>query len=144
LSRFDDSIALLDMRTRELSPLPQTKGLVAPRWSPDGHYLSALQADSKHLVRYDFASHERQELTQFPVHNHAWSRDSQAIYVAGYFVDDPALFRVRIADGTLEKLVSLRVFGQIPGWGGLVPDDSIPIVRDLGIREIYALDWQVP
>jgi hypothetical protein len=37
-----------------------------------------------------------------------------------------------------------RAEGQFGFWMGLAPDDSPLVVRDVGVQEIYALDWEAP
>ena len=78
-----------------------------------------------------------------------WSRNGDYIYFLGI---PPAgqprgLFHIRLRDGKLEQVVSLKDFRQAPGWGdwsGLAPDDSPLLVRDAGGQDIYALDWDAP
>ena len=69
-----------------------------------------------------------------------------------YFDDDspsdPAIFRVRFADGNLERVLSLKNLRRESGiwftWFGLGLDDSPLLLRSAGSQEIYALDWEVP
>ena len=76
-----------------------------------------------------------------------WSRDGKYIYFRT-FGSDPALYRVRISDHKLEKIVSLKgirlTIGVAGTWCGLAPDDSPLVLRDVGSQEIYALDLQLP
>ena len=57
---------------------------------------------------------------------------------------DAAIYRVRISDHKLEKVVSLKgirlTIGEVGTWCGLAPDDSPLVLRDVGSQEIYALD----
>ena len=32
-------------------------------------------------------------------------------------------------------------FGE---WVGVAPDDGVLALRDVGVREIFALDWEMP
>jgi len=65
-----------------------------------------------------------------------------------YFGSDPALYRVRITDHKLERIVGLKgirlTIGFAGTWCGLAPDDSSLLLRDVGSQEIYALDLQLP
>ena len=87
----------------------------------------------------------------------AWSRIANNTYVGAmnwsvdarylYFLrrgSDPAILRIRIADGTIEQVTDLegvRQTGFRSGfWMGLTPDDSPLILRDVGTDEIYSLD----
>jgi hypothetical protein len=56
--------------------------------------------------------------------------------------------RVRIKDGVLEHLLSLKDFPQpsdiFASWIGLTPDDAPLLMRDRSVQEIYALDLNFP
>ena len=62
--------------------------------------------------------------------------------------DDPAFCRVRVRDGKVERIVSLkgiqRQLGVFGPWAGLAPDSSPLISRDISFDEIYAFDWHAP
>ncbi|HEX2597455.1 MAG TPA: hypothetical protein VHL05_01715, partial [Terriglobales bacterium] len=59
-----------------------------------------------------------------------------------------AYFRLRVPDGEIERVVSLKnIHRFLPIWGewsGLAPDGSPLFVRDISTQEIYALDWVLP
>jgi Tol biopolymer transport system component len=86
------------------------------------------------------------ELSKVLVSYPSWSRDGKYIYFDSPFADDPALYRVRISDHKLERLVSLKGFQRSGSynWFGIAADDSPMVVRYAGTREIYALDWDAP
>ena len=48
------TIRVLDLTTHQVSTLPGSKGLFAPRWSADGRYIPAMSGDSTKLLRFDF------------------------------------------------------------------------------------------
>jgi WD40 repeat protein len=137
-------IRILDLRTHQTSVLPGSKGLFSPRWSPDGRYIAAIPASGFGFILFDFTTQKWTELTKVLIGYPSWSRDSKYIYFDGG--DDPAFYRVRIADHKLERLVSLKNLRRAGYgyWTGLGPDDSPLLLRDVGTEEIYALDWQVP
>jgi Tol biopolymer transport system component len=140
----------LDLETREVSKLPDSEGLFAPRWSPDGRYVAALPFDQQRLVLFDFTTGKWADLTEGEGEtNHPiWSRDGTHLYFQRIIGEDSGVFRVRVSDGKLEKVVDLKGFRQAMGryypWSGLGPDDSVLLMRDVGIHEIYAFDWEVP
>jgi hypothetical protein len=76
-----------------------------------------------------------------------WSCDGNYLYFISSG-SDAAIYRVRISDHKLEKVVSLkgirRTIGEVGTWCGLAPDDSPLILRDVGSQEIYALDLKPP
>jgi len=77
-----------------------------------------------------------------------WSPDGRYIGFDTSFTGDPEFFRVRVADGLIERVASLknihRFFSQVGEWSGMAPDGSPLVVRDISTQEIYALDWQLP
>jgi hypothetical protein len=82
-----------------------------------------------------------------PVGYASWSHDGNYIYFNALPASDTAMYRVRISDHKLERLVSLknlRRIGSLGLWSGLAPDDSILVTRDIGSQDIYALDWEAP
>jgi Tol biopolymer transport system component len=144
------AIHMLDLKTRQVSTLPGSEGLLFPIWSPNGRYLVAETPEEKGML-YDFKVRRWAEL---PVHGFGywtWSRDGKFIYFDGDFHsahNDPAVFRLRIADRKIERVATLkgmrRTFGVFGSWFGLAPDDSPLLLRNLSSQQIYALDVQFP
>jgi serine/threonine protein kinase/Tol biopolymer transport system component len=139
-------IDLLDLKTHQVSLLPNSKGFHSPRWSPDGRYIAAIPMEAQQsLVLFDFTTQKWTELVKLPMGYPNWSRDSKYIYFDAYG-SAAGFYRVRISDHKLERLFSpknLRRTGTYQ-WTGLAPDDSPLLLRDVGTEEIYALDWQAP
>ncbi len=143
------AIRLLDLRTHQVSTLSGSEGLFYPRWSPSGRYVLAVpEADWEKLMLFDSTSQKWVELVKEQMYYATWSRDGKYIYFDTPQREDPAIFRVRISDHKLERLISLKDFrlgaGYLGPWFGLAPDDSPLLVRDVGTHEIYALDWDAP
>ena len=142
-------VQILDLNTHQTSTLPDSEGRWSPRWSPDGRFLITLTSDTKTLVAFDFRSKKWKEVVVnkagfgYP----SWSRDSAYVYV-DTLGDDPVFCRVRMRDGKLERIVSLkgiqRQLGVFGPWAGLAPDGSPLISRDISFDEIYAFDWHAP
>lgn len=142
------AIHLLDLKTGQVATESGSEGLFSARWSPDGRHIAALTADpSQTLVLFDLETHKRMELRKSAAYPN-WSRDGRHIYFDDPYRDEPALCRVRISDGEVEKLTTLdpRVLSWaiIGKWTGLAPDDSPLVLRDTSLEEIYALDWKAP
>jgi Tol biopolymer transport system component/DNA-binding winged helix-turn-helix (wHTH) protein len=141
-------IAIYDLETKTISPLPGAGQLFSPHWSPDGRYIAAVTNDSLKLMLFDRVSQQWQELVSLPIGYPSWSRDGQYLYFDTTLTGDAAFFRVRISDRKLERLLSLkgvrRYWGEFGPWTGLAPDDSPLVARDTSSQEIYALDWQAP
>jgi Tol biopolymer transport system component len=146
------AIKLVDMKTRQLSVLPGSKGIFASRWSPNGKYLVGLTSDNSKLMLYDFGAKTRRELQHGPglVGYLDWSAYSSSVYFDTLINDQPGYFRVRISDSKLERVASFQNFRMYPGpfgpgsWTGLGPGDVLLTVRDISAQEIYALDVEWP
>jgi len=141
------AIHVMELATGKVVRLPGSEGLWTPRWSPDGRFILALTADSVSslsgsLMLFDVCTRKWKTLTQDAIIDPAWSRDGKFIYYKGY--PNPAVIRVRVSDGMVEKIVDLRdskpeydaSFGL---YVGLAPDDSPLMLRKVHQTEIYAL-----
>jgi Tol biopolymer transport system component len=78
----------------------------------------------------------------------SWSRDSKYIYFDSGLTENPAFYRVRVADRKLERIADLKgfrrvVFAWIP-WSGVTPDGAPLLLRDISSQEVYALDFESP
>ncbi len=133
-------IHILNLKTRQLTDLPGSEGLWTARWSPDGRYIAALTKDSRNLMLFDFRAARWTKLaTLAQIPDLVWSRREAAIYFNGELTaGDPAVFRMKVPSGQLERLASLK--GRTESdWLGLTPDDSPLIARSTSAREIYAM-----
>lgn len=143
-------LQLLDLKTGHISKLPNSEGLIFPRWSPDGRYIAALSPYAGKLVLLDFASKSRSDLVGAQpgqiVGAPAWSKDSKYLYFSGYLEGPYAVSRIQLSNHRIEHVASLdqvrQALGTLGGWFGLAPDDSVLILQDRSIQEIYALEWE--
>ena len=144
-------IQKVDLRTRQLSAIPGSVGMTAPRWSLDGRVLTALTADLRKLMLFDFAAEKWSELTtgkalQYP----NLSRDAKYTYFEDIGESGPELDRVSVTDYKRERVLGFkdihRVYVLDSGfpWSGLDLEDSPLIMRNVGIQEVYALDLEFP
>src|SRR5271167_2101716 len=73
----DFEILLVDVQSRQVSSLPNSLGLFAPRYSPDGRYISAFAVDGSKCVMFDTRSKTWSDLMSGTVLEYPdWSRDS--------------------------------------------------------------------
>ena len=141
----ENTIQIAELETGQLTPVPGSKGLFSPRWSPDGRHLAALSHDGLRLLLYDFASQRWRPLVERTYVGYpAWARDSASLFVT----EDGRRVRYRLADGRREVVHSfegLRQINRLLGpWVGHAPDDSILALRDTSIDEIFALELETP
>ena len=143
-------IQLVDMKTRQTSTFPGSKGLFSPRWSPDGRYLAAVSVEGSHkLMLYDFRTQKWSEWhTEASVNYPYWSSDSRYVYFDNFGVENPKCHRIKVGDNRPEDLFGLaglrRYLGFWGSWSGQAPDDSRLYVRDMSTQDIYALDVDFP
>lgn len=75
-----------------------------------------------------------------------WSHDGKYVCMRESSKGSPRLIRVRIRDGAVEDVLSLKDIPQLVDffttWIGLTPEDAPVLIRDRSVQEIYALDLQ--
>jgi Tol biopolymer transport system component len=137
-------IHVFDLKTNQVSTLPESEGLFSPRWSPDGRYIAALSFNSRGLMLFDFATQKWEEIAKITLGFPNWSKNSDYVYFL-HEENDPAVMRVRLSDHKVERVADLKNFRQagfFSIWLGLAPDDSPLLLRGTGTQEIYSLDWE--
>ena len=142
----NSTILLLDVKANKISTVAGSKGLFSPRWSPDGRYLIALPFASHSLMLFDFSTQKWEEISKISLGFPNWSKNSDYVFFL-HGEDQPSVMRIRIRDRKLEHVADLKNFrqtGYFNFWLGIAPDDSPLLLRDIGTKEIYALDWQAP
>jgi len=149
--RDNSEIDIVDVKTGQVSTIPDSSGKFGPRWSPDGRYLTAspFENNPKTLFLYDFQTQRW----------NTWMTDKNGIEYPswtsdGHFVqywsggDKPAVRRLRLGETTSKILFYLTDFRTYTGlmgpWISNAPDDSVMLVRDTSTQEIYALDVELP
>jgi len=146
-SAVPTQILVLDRATNQVSALPDSVGLLSPRWSPDGRYIAATTIDSQKLLVFDRVTKKWNKLAQIGVGYLCWSRDSKYLYF-DTFGTEPSVARVGIANHNVENVVDLqdlhRAWGPYGPWFGLAPDDSLLAARDIGSQEVYAIQRPIP
>jgi Tol biopolymer transport system component/DNA-binding winged helix-turn-helix (wHTH) protein len=141
-------LRILDVKTKQLSLIPGSEGMLFPAWSPDGCYISAsiIEGAKRGGWLYELSTGRWKSLPIFgPC---SWSHDSQSIYCDRRSDSEAAVVRVRVANGRIEKVVSLkgihRADGAFGEWFGLDTNNAPLVLRDMSSRQIYALDWEAP
>jgi len=147
----DYAIAQVDLKNSSVSNIAGATGMFAPRWSPDGRYLSSFTADNHKLMVLDLKIGQWSEVSTGKSLSYPnWSRDGKFVYFEDIGESGPEIARVSITDHKREHVVALknvpRVYLSQSGqpWNGLAPDNSPIIMRDVGNREIYSLELQLP
>jgi len=144
------SIQMLNLENHQITSLPGSEGICCPRWSPDGRYMAAASKAFTQISLYDFATQKWQVAVKGLNYlgYFTFTRDSKFLVFDTPEVEDPYFYRLRLADLSVERIVSskntTRFYGALGPWSGLAPDGSPLFVRDISNQEVYALDWQLP
>ncbi|HXY08307.1 MAG TPA: protein kinase [Terriglobales bacterium] len=142
------TIKSVDLKTLQVTNVPDSKGMFVPQCSPDGRYIAVSSRDGQKLMLFDVKAQKWSELLKTNVGYVNWSKDSRYIYYDTGLGSDPAFYRVRVADRKVERVADLKgfrrvVFGWLP-WGGVTPDGAPLVPRDISTQEVYALDFEAP
>ena len=144
----DSQVFIVDPQTHQASAIPGSKGLCCPTWSHDGSFILAFGNSPSRQMLYDVAQQKWSELWRGPANYFDLSRDDKYWYFDTEWEKDPAVYRVRISDHKLEKVVSLKGIRRTEGgsgyWFDLTPDDSPMVLRNLSSQQVYVLDVQLP
>jgi Tol biopolymer transport system component len=141
----DVVIRVVELATRQVSVLPGSRGLWTPRWSPDGQHIAAVTVEGCRLKLFDFSSRTWRELGGLAdqcINDVRWSRDGKYLYLDGTS-NEPAVYRMQVRDGKVEKVVSLKAGRWRGNWVGLGPLDAPLVERSVGAQEVYALDVEL-
>jgi Tol biopolymer transport system component/DNA-binding winged helix-turn-helix (wHTH) protein len=145
------SIYILDLSSRHVSTLPDSKGLFSPHWSPDVRYISGTNTESSQLMLFDTITQSWTKPCDCRVAYPMWSHDGKYIYFlqSVQLAEGGRIVRLRLSDHKIENVADLSRVGRwtagpVGQWFGLAPDDSALVARDISSQEIYALemDWQ--
>jgi Tol biopolymer transport system component/DNA-binding winged helix-turn-helix (wHTH) protein len=142
-------IYLLKSSTSEWTVLPESRGLVAPRWSPDGRYIAALDETSHRLLLYDFLTEKWSEVAEGGLLGAPfWTSGSSALYFQDQLGSEQAIYRVNIANRQVEKVFNCaEILRSSPShciFSGLALDGSLYVMVERGLTDIYALDLDLP
>lgn len=144
----NSGIRVFSLPTHQIMTVPGSEGLGAPRVSPDGRYICAITRDLSTLKLFDVSKQRWSDLAHAKIMSPNWSHDSRYVYFNNLsFASDPAVFRVRVKDGRVERVVGLSglirvALGNWNPFTALTPDDRVLVLRDIGTQEIFSLDWQ--
>jgi Tol biopolymer transport system component len=138
----------MNLTSGQVSTVPGSENVWSPRWSPNGRYIAAQTTDSTKLVLYDAETQKWETFAKLNAGYFSWSHDGKYMYLTTV-ATEPVFARIRVPDGRgIETLVSLkdvRLFtGTFGEWTGIAPDDSLLVLKNTSVDEIYALNLQSP
>ena len=142
-------IYLFKSSTGEWTLLPESRGLVAPRWSPNGRYVAALDETNHRLLLYDFQMEKWREMAEGGLLGAPyWTSGSAAIYFQDQLDSQQAIYRVQIANRQVQRVFSCgEILRSSPAhciFSGVALDGSVYVMVERGLTDIYALDLDLP
>ena len=145
------SVGQFDLQAKKITALPGSEGMLAPRWSPDGRYISTFSVDGKKAMLLELSTGRWSELATGTILSYPnWSLDSKYEYFEDLGTDGPEIDRVSVATRKKDRVAALKGISRVPmlesgaPWNGVAPDGSPLIMRDVGNRELYSLELQLP
>ena len=147
-----DGIFKVDLASRKVSMMPDTKGFYAPSWSPDGKFLVAIAQKPSRMMLYSAETKTWKELTQFqvPWGSSKWTSDSKSLYMA-LTQGQNGIYRLTVPDGKWDKVTGLdgtydAGYTDIGHGGGvflsLTADGQPAMMSHTGVAQIYSLRWK--
>lgn len=144
----NSTVRSVDLKTLNVTTIPDSNNMIAPQYSPDGQYLAAVSIAGNRLLLFNVATKQWSDLTQTAIGSFRWSSDGKLVYFDNGFRAEQALYRVRLSDHRVEQVASLKDFRRVvtpwSTWFGVAPDGSPLLMRDTGSQEVYALDLEAP
>ncbi len=142
-------IYLFKPSTGEWTLLPDSRGLIEPRWSPNGRYIAALDETSRRLLLYDFQTEKWNDVAEGGLLSAPyWAPDSSALYFQDQLDSEQAIYRVKISNHQVEKVFSCgEILRSSPShciFSGIGQDGSLYVMVERGLTDIYALDLDLP
>jgi Tol biopolymer transport system component/DNA-binding winged helix-turn-helix (wHTH) protein len=141
-------LRIMERDSGRVEPLPDSQGLVGPRWSPDGKYIAAINSRTHDILLYTIATKKWSVLAEaINAQGMRWSADSNYVYFQEMADAEQSVYRVRVGRA-LEKVVGFKDFlGSMASqchFTGVAPDGSVYATVDRGGTDIYALDLKLP
>lgn len=142
-------LRILEPDSGKVEKLPDSEGLIQPRWSPDGKFIAAANRKTHDILLYTLATQKWSVLAESTnAQGMRWSADSNYVYFQEMADAEQSVFRVRLGRALPEKVVGFKDYlGSMASqchFTGVAPDGSIYATVDRGGTDIYALDLKLP
>jgi len=145
----DSDLRIMERDSEKVETLPDSQGLVGPRWSPDGKYIAAINSRTHDILLYTIATKKWSVLAEaINAQGMRWSADSNYVYFQEMADAEQSVYRVRVGRALAEKVVGFKDYiGSMASqchFTGVAPDGSVYATVDRGGTDIYALDLKLP
>ncbi len=143
------SVITVNVRTHEISEIPDSKSKEYVRWSPDGRFLAATSQEAKTLFLYNAQSQRWTTVaTAHRIARCEWGTDGRYFYFQDILDPQQSVFRLEVSTGRVEKVLEfskpLQAGATRASFEGIAPDGSYLVSVHLGWANVYALDVDLP
>jgi Tol biopolymer transport system component/DNA-binding winged helix-turn-helix (wHTH) protein len=141
IGNSESELCILDLDSHRVTALPGSQGLLGPIWSPNGRFIAGIDTSTWGIRLFDFQTQQWKMLVNENAGWGVWSKNGRYIYYLN-LMHEPGVYRVRVTEGTSERIVNLEGFratGSTLSWMSIDPDDTPMLIRDAGSNEVYAL-----
>lgn len=142
-------VRILERASGRVETLPDSAGLVQPRWSPDGKHIAVIKSKSHSILVYALDARKWSLLAETAEpRGMRWSADSNFVYYQEMADAEQSVLRIRLGKGTPEKIFGFAdLLGSMSSqcrFAGVAPDGSIYATVDRGGVDLYSLDLMLP
>jgi dipeptidyl aminopeptidase/acylaminoacyl peptidase len=134
---------VLDLKTKAVSTLPNSKGMFCPPWSPDGRFIAAMPLDQQSLMLFDRSAQKWSQIADRAINNPRWSRDGQSIYFHAFQEVDQPIYGLSIQGceaGADHRHPHLGAADHADFWS-LGPSDALIASLRFWTADVYQLSW---
>ena len=148
-SGMKNALYRVELATKRVTKIPDSDGLIFPRWSPDGRYITARTEDERKLMLLDLQTGKLRVLAEGTlISGVTWSSDSNYVYFQDLLDAAETIYRVGTKDGKKERYASFEEeLGKNAircAFAGLLPDGTVAVSVTQGVADVYALDVELP
>lgn len=144
VERLPKQLQRLDLRTQQLSLIPDSEGITSPRISPNGKYIAAIKNDGGELVLFDMETKKRRTLLKLSITDPVWSHDSRALFFLAFQPEGRTIYRLRLPEEKLERVIGIEDIRLndigVFWFHSLAPGDLPLISLDTSNTSIYKLE----
>jgi hypothetical protein len=139
-----EGLETIDLRTGKITSIPDSREMGGPFWPANDMLVApTLKPGKEGFVTFDFKTKKWSSLVKGIFQHWMTSIDGQYLYLM-MGGEDPKILRVRLSNGTLDTVASLKSFRPVVDedtdkWLGVSADGSPVLTRDIGTQEIYDL-----
>ena len=129
--------------------VPDGENLSGPRWSPDGHFIAALDESKQEIMIFDVRKGQWFHLASggllASIH---WNRDGTAVYFQDQLDEEESVYLGTIEAHRVKKVMgfgeTLRGSASHCYFEGIGSEGSLYVMVERGLTDIYALDLDLP